>query len=142
MVAKKIKTFKTLIRLHEDKLNGLRRKINDLDTERSNLNKSLTELVNQAVIEANKYTGSEYAFILDTYLKHVENSRKRLLEQIYSLDYRISQLQLELSAQFAELKKFEIAQQNRVNIYQEKARQAETKFFDELNVTKINSKSS
>ena len=131
-----MKSLKTLIKLHKKKLDDLVKQINNLEEKKNIYETRLKKLQAEILIELKKYTGTEYAFMLDNYMKSAEGREQKFKEQIKEFEQQISVLRAELAEQFAELKKFEIALQNRINIEKEKERQAEVKNLDEFNSIK------
>ena len=128
-----MKTIKTLIKFHKKQLDNLLNSINALESQKNQLNLFLEDLNNQAKKESENYIGTEYAFMLDKYLANLQVSRKQLTTQITQLTCQIKLLRDQLHDKFAELKKFEIALQNRLIKEQMEVKKAETKFLDELN---------
>ena len=133
-----MKTLKTLIRLHQKQLDDLLKKINNLEEQKNNLSKTLQYLENQVTKELEEYCGGRYAFMLEKYLKNMENKKKQLIEHIENTDRQIQSLRSELHDKFAELKKFEIALQNHLKREQNLLKVAETKFLDEFNTNQFN----
>lgn len=128
-----MKSLKTLIKLHKQKLDDLLKQINNLEEKKSIHESSLKKLKTEILAELKKYMGTEYAFMLDNYMKSAEDREHKLKSEIEALREQITILREELASEFAELKKFEIALQNRVNIEKEIERKAEVKSLDEFN---------
>ena len=133
-----MKSLKTLIKLHKKKLDDLVKEINNLEEKKSAHEAKLKKLQAEILVELKKYLGTEYAFMLDNYIKSAEDREHKLKEQIKGFEEQIAVLRTELAEQFAELKKFEIALQNRINAEKEVERQAEVKDLDEFNSIKYN----
>ena len=136
MMKNNLKSVDTLIELHKNRLNELKRQINELEEQRLNLTNKLKQLLSDSLAESEKYIGSEYVFMLDNYLKNVESNKKKFTEQIEHLELSIAKLRINISDNFTELKKFEIIKQNRLNRKNEQMKKDETKFFDEINIIK------
>jgi flagellar biosynthesis chaperone FliJ len=137
-----MKSLQTLIKLHKKKLDDLVTEINNLEKNKQNFINTLEHLKIEQRLEQEKYSGSEYAFMLDSYLKQSEIDKKRLSDQIKRLELDLQLLQPKLEKQFAELKKFELALEKRVKKEQEKLKVVETKMLDEFNTNKFASKNS
>jgi hypothetical protein len=131
-----MKSLRTLIKLHKQKLDDLVKQINNLEDLKRVHEASLKKLKSEILVELKKFMGTEYAFMLDNYMKSAEDREIKLKAEIKALDKEIAVLREELSEQFAELKKFEIALQNRINAEKEIERKAEVKSLDEFNSIK------
>ena len=131
-----MKSLKTLIKLHKQKLDDLVKQINNLEAKKSICEASLKKLKAEILIELKKYMGTEYAFMLDNYMKSAEDREQKLESEIKALDEEIAVLREELALAFNELKKFEIALQNRINTEKELERKADVKELDEFNSIK------
>lgn len=132
-----MKPLRTLIKLHKQQLDDLLVEITALEKRKENLTRTLEELEARAKAEMQKYAGSEYAFMLDSYLRQVDINKKHFTAQIEGLDKQILALREALADQFAELKKFEIALQNRIVKEQEQQKRTEAKLLDEFNSGKF-----
>ena len=131
-----MKSLKTLIKLHKQKLNDLLKQINNLEEKKNIHEASLKKLKIEILAELKKYMGTEYAFMLDNYMKSAEDRERKLKSEIKAFEEQIAILREELALEFAELKKFEIALQNRVSAEKEIERKAEVKSLDEFNTIK------
>jgi flagellar export protein FliJ len=133
-----MKSLKILIKLHKKKLDDLTKQINNLENRKDKLNISLKKLQEQILSELKKFMGTEYVFMLDNYMKSSEDKEQKLKTQIKQLEEQILGLRDQLAEQFAELKKFEIALENRLKAEQEVIRKSEVKALDEFNTIKHN----
>lgn len=130
-----MKTLTTLIKLHKNQLDKILRQIEHAESEKVRL-----ELKKKAVeeeAEVQKYSISQYAYMLERYL---ENSRKllqRIDVQILQASLSIDKLRSVLRDQYSELKKFEIALENKKKLEVIKFKKTENKFTDEFNVNKF-----
>lgn len=132
-----MKSLKTLIKLHKKTLDDLLHNINKLEQQRSNFIESLTNMRFQTEQELKQYSGSEYAFMLDKYLQTMQNNEKNLTVQLHQVEQQISSLRDDLHTQFTELKKFEIAYENRQKQERLAAEKLAVKSLDEFNNTRF-----
>lgn len=132
-----MKALHILIKLHKRQLDNLLISINALESKKNQLTISLQNFEAQAQKERAADLGSEYAFMLSRYLAVISNHQKQLTGQIAQVSYQIDLLRNQLQDKFAELKKLEIVQQNRLSHQRLCRNKAETKFLDELNTVKF-----
>ncbi len=132
-----MKSLRTLIKLHKNQLDEMLVKMNKLEAKKQDLTMSLDKIIKEAQQEAEKYFKSPYAYMLDNYLQQAEENKQKLSEQIEQVNQDILVLYEQLHDKFAELKKFEIALQNRLSEQQNLLKKAELKILDELNTMKF-----
>lgn len=132
MEHKKVRIFNNLIKLHKNKLHDLFIMKNDMCKKRDYIATSLNELEVAERLESTRYFGSEYAFMLEAYLKNVAIKKDDLRTRLRNLENDITLMDQALNAEFAELKKYEIIQMNRENANLKEQKTLETKFFDEI----------
>ena len=133
-----MKSLTTLIKLHKKKLDDLHREIVALEDKKVECQSTLSNLKDQMLQEQENYKGSEYIFALDNYIKDCRKKEKLLELDIKNLTEQISKARDKLREQFSELKKYEIALQNRINLQKEKDRAVENKLLDEFNTINFN----
>lgn len=86
----------------------------ELQTSKNNLEKTLTDLINNMRKEIASFTGnSEYSYMLDKYVQTCRAQEKDYQKQIHELEHQMIKLNDELTTAFSELKKFEITLQRR-----------------------------
>ena len=84
--------------------------------------------------EAEKFAATEFGFALDAYLTDSRSLIDQLKHNITIVDKKVLDAQTILHNQFSDLKKFEIALQNRQRIEQAALDAEEVKAIDEMNV--------
>lgn len=132
-----MKALKTLIKLNKNQLDKTLRQIDHAEKEKARLELKKKTVEEEAEAEVQKYSKSQYAYMLDRYL---ENSRKilqRIDAQILQASLSIDKLRSVLRDQYAELKKFEIALDNKKKLEAAKLKKIEDKFVDEFNTNKF-----
>ena len=101
-----MKTLTTLIKLHKNQLDKILRQIEHAESEKVRLELKKKAVEEEAEAEVQKYSISQYAYMLERYL---ENSRKllqRIDVQILQASLSIDKLRSVLRDQYSELKKF------------------------------------
>lgn len=132
-----MKTLTTLIKLHKNQLDKILRQIEHTESEKVRLELKKKAVEEEAEAEVQKYSTSQYAYMLERYL---ENSRKllqRIDVQILQVSLSIDKLRSVLRDQYSELKKFEIALENKKKLEIIKLKKTENKFTDEFNINKF-----
>ncbi|MDP5110671.1 MAG: flagellar FliJ family protein [Rickettsiaceae bacterium] len=132
-----MKTLTTLIKLHKNQLDKILRQIEHAESEKVRLELKKKAVEEEAETEVQKYSISQYAYMLERYL---ENSRKllqRIDVQILQASLSIDKLRSVLRDQYSELKKFEIALENKKKLEVIKFKKTESKFTDEFNISKF-----
>lgn len=132
-----MKNLKTLIKLHKNYVDSTLKEIAKLNGNKELMEKRLLEISENMNLEAEKFASTEYGFALDVYLTDARDATGKLKQNISRLDTKILEAQLLLHDQFSELKKFEIALQNRQNELKEAENAAEIKEIDEINIQKF-----
>ncbi len=132
-----MKSLKTLIKLNKDKLDKILRKIEYAEIEKTRLYSKKKQIEEEMEREVIKYSASQYAYMLDSYMQNTRKLLKRIDLQIIDINTYIDRMREELAYQYADLKKFEIALENKQRIEQEKIKKAEVKYLDEFNSNKF-----
>ncbi len=128
------KALKTLIKLNKNKLDKILKDIEFQEAEKNRVtNKKLT-IENEVRLEIDKYSNTEYSFMLQKYIEHSEKIIKSLNAQIERLNEIIHKLRSSLRDQYSELKKFEIALEKKLSLELEKEKRLETKKLDEFGI--------
>jgi len=134
-----MKTLRTLIKLHKKQIDDLITEINDFDQQKDTLEQNLQNLLEQVNKEIAEFAAGDYAFMLDKFLTSSKHNEKKIKDKISKLIEHLESLREELYAQFSELKKYEIALQNRLLEEQEALKKYEMKILDEYNTNKFTS---
>jgi len=132
-----MKALSTLIKLAKNQLNKILRQIEFAESEKVRLELKKKAIEEETEAEVQKYSTSQYAYMLERYL---ENSRKllqRIDVQILQASLSIDRLRSVLHDQYSELKKFEIALENKKKLEAIKLKKTESKFVDEFNINKF-----
>jgi flagellar protein FliJ len=132
-----MKTLKTLIKLHKRALDKTLREIEQYEEEKSKLELHKQKVEEESAAEAEKYSASQYAYMLDRYLQNSRKVLQRIDAQLLRISLSIDKLRSVLRDQYAELKKFEIALENKKKLEIIKQKKIESKFVDEFNINKF-----
>jgi flagellar export protein FliJ len=132
-----MKPLKTLVKLNKDKLDKLLAEINRLEEQKAKLKTKREQLIAEAGAEADKYAGTEFAYMLDKYLADSREKQQKITSYIQNIELQIIRLRNDLSLQFTELKKYEIALERKQHELIEKQKKSETKELDEFNTSKF-----
>ena len=108
-----MKNLKTLIKLRKHSINEILKRISLLKQHKAILEERLINLVREMEMEANQFSATEYAFALDNYLVGAREQKQRYLHGVVTAEYKIQETQVVLHEEFGEMKKLEIALQNR-----------------------------
>ncbi|MEM6339098.1 MAG: hypothetical protein AAF673_04150 [Pseudomonadota bacterium] len=132
-----MKALKTLIKLNKNQLDKTLRQIDHAEKEKARLELKKKTVEEEAEAEVQKYSKSQYAYMLDIYLENSRKILRRLDAQILQTSLSIDKLRSVLRDQYAELKKFEIALDNKKKLEAAKLKKIEDKFVDEFNTNKF-----
>ncbi len=135
-----MKTLKTLVKLNKKILDEIVIDINKSETEKSLLLQRSNDLQNQIESEIESYHSSEYSFMLEQYLHDSRKKQQRIKAQIDRLNLTIEKLRQNLAKQYSELKKYEIALQNREKEESIKEQKSQMKSLDEFNTNRYSYK--
>lgn len=128
------KGLKTLIKLNKNKLDKILKDIEFQEAEKNRVTNKKLNIENEVRLEIDKYSNTEYSFMLQKYIENSDNIIKSLNAQIQRLDEIIHKLRLALRDQYSELKKFEIALEKKLSLELEKEKKLETKKLDEFGI--------
>jgi hypothetical protein len=131
-----MKNLKTLIKLHKHNINETIKKISMLRQHKAVLEERLIQLVREMEREALQFTGTEYGFVLDGYLIGAREQKQKYLHGVVTAEMKIQETQVVLHEEFGEMKKLEIALQNREKEEAFKEAALEAKSIDEMNIMK------
>ena len=132
-----MKALKTLIKLNKNKLDNILRRLDYVESEKTRLEEKKLEIEADAEREIKKYSATPYAYMLDRYMQNSRKTMQRIDAQIQQYILEIEGLRQDLRDQYAELKKFEIALENKKKIELKKQRKMEAKDLDEFNINKF-----
>ncbi len=132
-----MKNLNTLIKLHRSYVDSTLKEMARLNSTKELMEKRLVEIESAMSEEAQKFTATEFGFVLDSYLVGARVTISKLAENIRGLDVKILESQVILHDQFSELKKFEIALQNRQNAERDAENMEEIKAIDEMNIMRM-----
>ena len=132
-----MKALKTLIKLNKNQLDKTLRQIDLAEKEKARLEQKKKTVEEEVEGEIQKYSKSQYAYMLDRYLDNSRKILKRIDAQILQASLSIDKLRSVLRDQYAELKKFEIALDNKKKLEAAKLKKIEDKFVDEFNTNKF-----
>ncbi|HYD31805.1 MAG TPA: flagellar export protein FliJ [Azospirillaceae bacterium] len=125
--------LKALIRYHKWRLDEKRRALADLHSLAERLREQLAAL--EAEIKAEQDAArqsTEAALTFANYIAQANFRKKTLASSIAQVDRQIDVATDEMSEVFQEVKRYEIAQEERNRREKEKIRQRETAMFDEV----------
>jgi hypothetical protein len=80
-----------------------------LEQHKDNLEKILINLVLEMRREIEKFSATEYGFVLDEYLVGARDTKKKYIHGILTLEDKINESKDMLYEEFGEMKKLEIA---------------------------------
>jgi hypothetical protein len=129
-----MKNLKILIKLHKIYVDETLKEISRLNGTKDLMEKRLAEITNAMRAEVEKFTSTEFGFALDAYMKAYRALTNKLQQNIISTDKKIFTAQVLLHEQFSELKKFEIALQNREEEAKNKESSSEMQEIDAVNI--------
>ena len=129
-----MKNLKTLIKLRKHSINEILKRISLLQQHKAILEGRLVRLVSQMDSETEKFYATEYGFMLDIYLVGAREEKQKLLHGVVTAEFKLRETQLTLQAEFGEMKKLEIALQNREKEALAEEELAELKLIDDMNI--------
>jgi hypothetical protein len=127
-----MKNLKTLIKLRKHSINEILKRISLLQQHKALLEKKLINLVREMEMEAEEFSATEYGFALDNYLVGAREQKQKYLHGVVTAEYKIQETQVVLHEEFGEMKKLEIALQNREKEEAFEEAALETKSIDDL----------
>lgn len=132
-----MKSLKTLVKLNKSELDRLLNYKKDIEENIEYTEATKSKLVEEAKVEIQKYHNTEFAFMLENYLQEHRTKLEKLDDYIMQFKKMLAETEEKIANQFTELKKFEIALDNRKKALDEKEKIAEMKFIDEFNTNKF-----
>ena len=131
-----MKNLKTLIKLRKHSINEILKRISTLQEHKAILEKRLISLITEIDKETKQFSGTEYGFVLDGYLVDAREQKQKYLHGVVTAEMKIQETQIVLRDEFGEMKKLEIALQNREKEAAFKEAALEERSIDELNIMK------
>ncbi|RTK93649.1 MAG: hypothetical protein EKK61_00900 [Rickettsiales bacterium] len=131
------KTLTTLIKLNKNKLDKILKEVELREIEKKRLFDKKNMMQNELNAEIEKFSSTEFSFMLEKYVEKSNKMIKTLDAQMMQQERIIDALRQTIKEQFAELKKFEIAYNNRKIIENDKDKKANDKIMDENNINKF-----
>ena len=131
-----MKNLKTLIKLRKHSINEIIKRIVTLQEHKANLEARLISLVREMESETERFSGTEYGFVLDGYLVGAREQKQKYLHGVVTAEMKIQETQVTLHDEFGEMKKLEIALQNREKEAAFEEAALEARDIDELNIMK------
>ena len=126
-----------LIRLHRSQLDEKRRALAELQALAERLRSELERLDAEVTAEEAAARAEEVAFSFAAYAEAARGRRLRLTQSIAQVDARIAAGTDEIAAAFQELKRYELAQQERERRVKLKERRRATARLDEVASTRF-----
>lgn len=126
-----------LIRLHRWQLDEKRRALAELQALAERLRSELTRLDVEVTAEQAAAQAEEVAFSYAAYADAARGRRLRLTQSIAQVETRIAESTEEIAAAFQELKRYELAQQERERRVKVKERRRATTRLDEIASTRF-----
>lgn len=128
-----MKGLDTLIKLHKRKLDELRRQVVSLETQKAQL-LALSAKIQQELENEIDLAGKqpEMGKFFGDFAKRIKKRQENIAIEVKSLDKQMDALRQEITAEFSEQKKYEIAKENARLRDQEEANRKETNMLDEV----------
>ncbi|CAK0761725.1 Flagellar FliJ protein [Azospirillaceae bacterium] len=127
-----MKDLRPLIRLHRWQLDEKRRALVELQTMLDNLYAQAKTLEDRIIEEQQAARKTqEVAFVYPSFAKAAINSRKQLAFAISQVEAQVSQAMDDIAEAFQDLKRYELAQEERVKAEKEQRRLRENITLDE-----------
>jgi flagellar protein FliJ len=128
-----MKGIVTLIKLSKRTLDDLRRKMVQLENQKNTMEQLaqslLDELANEMLLSSKSVEMQRY---FANFYRQIKIRQEKVAEEIGNLNRRIDLLREDIANAFAELKKYEIAQENEIKRLKQKAKHKETLEMDEI----------
>lgn len=131
------KTLTTLIKLNKNKLDKILKEVELREVEKKRLFDKKNLMQQELDSEIEKFSSTEFSFMLEKYVDKSNKMIRTLDAQMLQQERVIAALQENIKEQFTELKKFEIAYNNRKMTENERIKKLDDKLQDESNITKF-----
>lgn len=130
------KTLTTLIKLNKNKLEKILKEVELREIEKKRLFDKKNMMQEEVFAEIEKFSSTEFSFMLEKYVEKSNKMIRTLNAQMMQQEKFIDTLRNNIREQFTELKKFEIAYNNRKIIENDKNKKLDDKQIDENNIIK------
>jgi len=128
-----MKGLNTLIKLHKRSLDELRRQMVALENQKAQLLSLSAKLKDELAAEiVTASRNPEMGNFFGNFSKRIEKRQLEIAKEVAALDKQMKDLDVQIVAAFAELKKFEIALDNAKKRKQAEADRRETGEMDEI----------
>jgi flagellar export protein FliJ len=128
-----MKALNTLIRIHKRNLDELRRNMVALENQKAQLEQAIIILhqeLDKEIALASKQP--EMSNFFGEFAKRIKGRQETLRQEIIAIDIKVNTLNDEIFAEFTEIKKFEIARENKKNRLKDAENRKETLMLDEI----------
>jgi len=136
-----MKSLKTLIRIHRRQLDDLRREMANFEAQRDRLIQGIQAL--QAELEREIQLAEEMVGLgnfFGNFAGRIRNRQEVLGQEVKKLDIEIIKLSQKIAAIFSEVKKYEIALENRIKAMKAEENRKETQMLDEVGLQQFRRK--
>lgn len=133
-----MKTLKTLIKIHQQQVDEIKIKLAHTNEQIQKLIKELEMLQQKNYEEIQKYSGTEFSFMLEQYLNNSHARQQKINEQKSMFEQELEILEDQLFEEYAELKKFEITLDRRQDEERKKIAKKEADALEEYSIMKYN----
>ena len=125
-------SLKTIIRLQKWKLDEKRRALSELQSLADRLMAEIERLKEEIAAEQNAArTNPEYAFTYSNYIRAAMERGERLTQSMGQVEAQISVATDEMAEAFQELKRYELAEEERLKREKDKLKRKEANMLDE-----------
>ncbi|GAA4255662.1 hypothetical protein GBZ26_19645 [Azospirillum formosense] len=125
-------SLKTIIRLQKWKLDEKRRALAELQNLADRLQAEIERLKEEIAAERDTARGNvEYAFTYSNYIQAAMDRGKRLTQSMGQVEAQIAVATDEMAEAFQELKRYELAEEERLKREKEKLKRKEANMLDE-----------
>ncbi|AIB14684.1 hypothetical protein D9623_19940 [Azospirillum brasilense] len=125
-------SLKTIIRLQKWKLDEKRRALAELQNLADRLQAEIERLKEEIAAERDTARGNvEYAFTYSNYIQAAMERGKRLTQSMGQVEAQIAVATDEMAEAFQELKRYELAEEERLKREKEKLKRKEANMLDE-----------
>ena len=125
-------SLKTIIRLQKWKLDEKRRALSELQSLADRLMAEIERLKEEIASEQNAArTNPEYAFTYSNYIRAAMERGERLTQSMGQVEAQISVATDEMAEAFQELKRYELAEEERLKREKDKLKRKEANMLDE-----------
>ncbi|MDE3016214.1 MAG: flagellar FliJ family protein [Pseudomonadota bacterium] len=128
-----MKALTTLIKLHKRQLDGLRRKMASLERQKSQLQLVSARLSDELAREM-KLAGEqpEMTQFFGDFARRIKRRQEDITSEIAAIDTQMAALNEDISAEFSEMKKIEIAKAAAKRLAQVEEKRQDTIMLDEV----------